>query len=145
MNINFPHQLHDGNDATPSNDDSTQAYRIVIIRDLMLDAQIGLYDHEKRGAQPIQINARIQVTTPKNPLSDNPSDVFCYHKMVDAIKSIIREGHIQLVETLAERIANHALAHPMANAITVRVEKPGALSEAAGVGVEIYRQVKRVD
>ena len=50
------------------------------------------------------------------------------------------EGHIKLVETLAERIADLAMAHAMVRVVTVRVEKPEAIEEAAAAGVEITRR-----
>ena len=55
------------------------------------------------------------------------------------MKAIIAAGHINLVETLAERIADFCLSDRRVAAARVRVEKSGAVVEAAGVGVEIER------
>ncbi len=56
---------------------------------------------------------------------------------INGIKAIIARGHINLVETLAEDMAQHCLAHPRAARVTVGIEKldkdPGA------VGVEVMR------
>ena len=64
-------------------------------------------------------------------------EVFSYDLITDGIRAIVAQGHIHLVETLAERIAASVLAHPQIRSVTVRVEKlevgPGS------VGVEITR------
>ena len=87
-----------------------------------------------------QDNAALGVVEPADPTGDRLEDVVCYNRLTQAIKAIIAEGHIKLVETLAERIAEVAMKHPMVLAATVRVEKPRAIAEAAAAGVEIERR-----
>ncbi len=113
--------------------------RFVFLRDLKFAAQIGLYDSEQGRAQPVIINLTLLVDDPIDPLSDDPANVVCYNKIAKGIGEIIAEGHIKLVETLAEGIANLCLAHPMFRKVQVRVEKPEAIEQAAGAGVEIIR------
>jgi len=113
--------------------------RRVFVRELVLDAYIGAYEREQGAPQPIRIDLEIDVVEPSHPVSDRLEDVVCYNKLTEGVKSIIAEGHIKLVETLAERIADLALSHPMVHAILVRIEKPNAISEAAAAGVEIMR------
>ncbi|WP_375208213.1 dihydroneopterin aldolase, partial [Hyphococcus sp.] len=55
------------------------------------------------------------------------------------IKAIIAEGHIKLVETLAERIADLVLSNSMVISVMVRIVKPHAIAEADAAGVEIIR------
>jgi dihydroneopterin aldolase len=66
------------------------------------------------------------------------NDVFSYDLITDAIRVIVAQEHIALVETLAERIAASVLTHPRVASVTVRIEKleigPGS------VGVEIVRE-----
>lgn len=113
--------------------------RKIFVRGLMLDAFIGVYDSEQGVAQPLKIDLQVEVVEPSNPIGDSLEDVVCYNRLTQGIKAIIAEGHIKLVETLAERVAELALSHPMAIAVTVRIEKPNAISEAAAAGVEISR------
>ncbi len=113
--------------------------RKVFLRNLTLDAQIGAYDSEQGVAQPVRINLEAEVAEPSEPIGDRLEDVMCYNRLTQGIKAIIAEGHIKLVETLAERIAELALSHPMVEAIAVRVEKPHAIAEAEAAGVEIIR------
>jgi len=113
--------------------------RKVFVRDLELSAFIGVYDTEQGAPQPVKINLEIEVMEPSNPVGDRLEDVVCYNKLTQGIKAIIDEGHIKLVETLAERIADLALSHAMVDAVLVRVEKPNAIIEATAAGVEILR------
>ena len=113
--------------------------RKVFVKGLLLDAFIGAYEHEQGVSQPLRIDFELDVTEPVNPVSDQLEDVVCYNKLTQSVKQIIDEGHIKLVETLAERVADLALSHPMVISVSVRIEKPNAIAEADAVGVEIYR------
>ncbi len=113
--------------------------RSVFVRGLMLDAYIGVYDKEQGAAQPLRIDMTLDVIEPSDPAGDRLEDVVCYNKLTQGIKAIIAEGHIKLVETLAERIADLALSHAMVISVTVRIEKPNAIEEAQAAGVEIQR------
>jgi 7,8-dihydroneopterin aldolase/epimerase/oxygenase len=60
--------------------------------------------------------------------------------VVEGIRRILGEGHINLVETLAERIAAQCLDDHRIVGAKVRVEKLDVMPEASAVGVEIERQ-----
>jgi len=118
---------------------ATAPRRKVFVHGLTLDAYIGVYDSEQGVTQPVRIDFEADVFEPTNPLSEKLEDIFCYNRLTQSIKEIIAEGHIRLVETLAERIAEVALSHPMTNSVTVRVTKLAAIPEAQAAGVEIFR------
>ena len=117
--------------------------RKIFLRELVLQASIGAYEHERAAPQPVRIDLEAEVLEPSHPAADRLEDVVCYNKLTQGVKAIIAEGHIKLVETLAERIADLALSHPMVASVAVRVEKPGAIDEAAAAGVEILRVKRR--
>ncbi|MEM9169693.1 MAG: dihydroneopterin aldolase [Pseudomonadota bacterium] len=111
--------------------------RTVFVAGLVLDAEIGCYESERGRKQPVRIDIAVDVRTPDDPLSDRFEDAMCYHKLTEAVRGLVEEGHVDLVETLAEKIARLAAGHPMALAARVRVAKPEAIEEADAVGVEI--------
>jgi dihydroneopterin aldolase len=115
------------------------ALRHVFVRDLMLEAVIGVHRHEKRKRQPIRINVDLTVAEQKNAGRDRLADVVDYESVVEGIRALLAMGHVKLVETLAERIAAHCLADKRVLAVRVRVEKLSAVADAASVGVEIER------
>ena len=119
---------------------SVETRRTVFLRRLGLDAYIGAYAHEQGVLQPIVVDLSLDVAVPDNPVSERLDDIVCYDRLTGDIRRLLAEGHIRLVETLAERIAALALTHPMVGAVTVRVEKPNAIEAAEGAGVEIRRE-----
>jgi len=110
----------------------------VFIKDLQLMAVIGVYDHEKNSSQRVVANIDLTVHDGHD-FADNIEHVVCYHKVVQKIEAIAKAGHVNLLETLAEKIAKNCLEDERILAIRVRLEKPEALKQAASVGVEIER------
>ncbi len=126
-------------EVTPLPRTTSAPQRKVFLKGLVIDAYIGAYDYEQNAPQPLRIDLEISVVEPTNPASDRLEDVVCYNKLMQGIKAIIAEGHIKLIETLAERIADLALSHHMVLSVSVRIEKPGAMEEAECAGVEVIR------
>ena len=118
----------------------TKTARKIFVRGLKLEAYIGAYDAERSAKQTIIVDAEIDVVEPDDPLTDSLENVMCYHKFAKGVQAILDEGHIELVETLAERLVALALDNHLSTAARISIEKPDALDEAAAVGVEIYRR-----
>jgi len=132
-------KLTSPDEPTPLPRTVTAPRRKIFVKGLVLDAYIGVYESEQGVTQPVRIDFEVDVIEPSNPVSDSLEDVVCYNKLTQGVKAIIAEGHIKLVETLAERIADLALSHPMVTAAYVRIEKPNAIAEASAAGVQITR------
>lgn len=122
--------------------DATRGVRHVFVRDLMIDGSIGIYKHEKEKLQKIRINIDLSVTEEATPLNDNYKNVVCYEKVVNGIKNIVHSGHVELVETLAEKIADFSMMDTRIISVRVRVEKLEAIENTTSVGVEIERHRK---
>jgi dihydroneopterin aldolase len=118
--------------------DAVRSIRHVFVRDLVLDASIGVYREEMDRLQPIRVNVDLSVED--RPVVDGDiASVVCYDSVVRKIRTIVDSGHIHLVETLAERIADMVLQDRRVKGVRVRVEKLQAVADTAGVGVEIER------
>lgn len=113
--------------------------RRVFIRDLVLSCDIGVRRRERGARQRVRINLDLSVREDATPVDDRIANVVCYEEVADGVRSIVSAGHINLVETLAERIAGSCLADARVASVKVRVEKLDVLADAAGVGVEIER------
>ncbi|WP_421694110.1 dihydroneopterin aldolase [Aestuariivirga sp.] len=114
--------------------------RHVFVRDLDLMALIGIYEHEKLEPQRIIVNIDLSVQEGDGPQGDDIGHVVSYEIVVKKVEAIIAEGHINLVETLCEKIAAACLRDKRVAAARVRVEKPDIIKNARSVGVEIERQ-----
>jgi dihydroneopterin aldolase len=109
------------------------------VRDLVLAALIGVHRHEKDGRQRVRINLDMEVVEGDQSTQDRLSDVVCYEDVVTATRTIVTAGHINLVESLAELIANRCLEDQRVKNVRVRVEKLDVFADASSVGVEIER------
>jgi dihydroneopterin aldolase len=118
--------------------DAERAIRHVFIRNLELIARIGIHGHEKGKPQPVRINLDLSVQE-VGALEDRLENVVDYEAITDKIRGLIAAGHINLAETLAERIAEAAFEDRRVRAARVRVEKLHALPGAESAGVEIER------
>lgn len=124
----------------PAIAEASRPARRVFVRDLLLDALIGIYPEERVKPQKLLVNLELWVTeTPGEP-PRSYAEVVCYENLVKRTKALLAEGHVNLVETLAERLAAICLEDDRVLRTRVRVEKPEAIAEAAGVGVEIERR-----
>ncbi|MCW9046115.1 MAG: dihydroneopterin aldolase [Alphaproteobacteria bacterium] len=113
--------------------------RHVFIRDLTLDCSIGIYDHEKVEPQRVRFNLDLTVRETHAPLNDDIANVVCYEKITDDIRALVARGHVNLVETLAESVAELCLTNPLVETARVRIEKLDVFADATCVGVEIER------
>jgi len=119
--------------------DAHRSIRHVFVRDLEIMASIGVYAEEIDSPQKIRINVDLSVDDSKPVVEGDLSTVVCYDTVVRKIRTIVTSGHLFLVETLAERIADMVLQDRRIYAARIRVEKLEAITDTASVGVEIER------
>ena len=124
---------------TPTPDQPAATQRHLLIRDLVVPCSIGVHEHERHGTQRVRINVRVHVTDDERPIEDSIANVVSYETIVDGIRAIIAGSHINLVETLADRIVELCLANRRVHSVWVRVEKLDLYPDAGGVGVEVER------
>ncbi|MDA8049918.1 MAG: dihydroneopterin aldolase [Rhodospirillales bacterium] len=111
----------------------------LLIRDLVLGCDIGAYAHEYGRRQRVRINLSLALSAGGRAAVDGLAGAACYESIVRAIRGLIERDHVNLVETLAERIAVIALADRRIRSALVRVEKLDVFEDVASVGVEIER------
>jgi dihydroneopterin aldolase len=119
--------------------DAKKALRHVFVRDLVLAGRVGIYESEKETAQRLRINLDLAVREDAQPIDDDYAKVVCYEQIVAKVRGIVEDGHVNLVETLAERLAGICLQDPRVRTCRVRVEKLDVFADALSVGVEIER------
>ena len=110
---------------------------LIIVRDFVVPASIGIFPHERGTPQRVRINVTVEIAA----CGGEPSDIgetLSYDLITAGILAIVDAGHIDLVESLAERIAAHVLSLDRALRTSVRVEKLDIIPGGA-VGVEITR------
>jgi len=113
----------------------------IFVRGLLIQASIGVHPHEYENTQPVIIDIELDMGDMPAPKEDRLHETLDYGLVAEKAEEIALEAHVQLVETLADRIADWALgADPRVQACAVRIAKPQALLKADAAGVEIIRR-----
>lgn len=109
----------------------------ISLRDHVVTADIGAFQPERGRRQRLCFNVVVEVSSAGAGADDDVDRILSYDTLTDAIAAALGEERLNLLETLAERVAARILSEPRALRCFVRVEKldlgPGAL------GVEIVR------
>ena len=116
-----------------------RAPRRVFVHDLELIASIGIFEHEHRYMQRLLVSLDLDVADEYDGQSDDITKVYDYSEAIAAAEATLDEGHINLLETAAERIAQRCLTNPSVVSVRVRLEKPDAFAACRSVGIEIHR------
>jgi dihydroneopterin aldolase len=115
----------------------------ILLRDLRIDASIGIHKRERHVRQTLSIDLDIGLPSEAVFRSDRVADTIDYEQVALRIAALAGSGHWRLVETLAERIARLLLEDFGAPWAKVSVAKIGILPNAKFVGVTIERGVSR--
>jgi len=109
----------------------------ISLRDHIVAVEIGAFQAERGLTQRLAFNVVVEVTPAGAAVADNVDRILSYDRVTEAIAAELAAERLNLLETLAERIADRILNEPRAHRVFVRIEKldrgPGAL------GVEIVR------
>ncbi len=113
----------------------------ISVRDYVRDVEIGAFQSERGVTQRLRFNVVLEVARHNGAANDDVDQIISYDSITDAIEAELSTERLNLLETLAEHVAERCLEDRRAIRVFVRIEKldriPGAL------GVEIMRT--RVD
>lgn len=112
---------------------------IVYIRDLRIETVIGIYDWEREIRQTVSLDLEMGTDIRKAAVSDHIDDTLDYKAVAKRLIQYVGESEFQLVETLAERIAEIVLHEFNVPWMKLRLSKPGAVTGSQDVGVIIER------
>ncbi|TRD15500.1 dihydroneopterin aldolase [Palleronia caenipelagi] len=113
----------------------------ISLRDHLVEVEIGAFQPERGRTQRVLFNVVVEVRPNDAASGDDVDRVLSYDTITEAIAASLAEERLNLLETLAERLAVRVLSEPQAIRCFIRIEKldlgPGAL------GVEIVRTAPR--
>ena len=109
----------------------------ISLRDHIVEVEIGAFQAERDVTQRVCFNVVVEVAPLTGVVDDDVDRILSYDRVTEAIAAELAAERLNLLETLAERVADRILIEPQAMRVFVRIEKldrgPGAL------GVEIVR------
>lgn len=115
--------------------------RRIRIDSLRVQASVGILEHELRSRQQLLITIELeQPDAPALPAADDVRHVLDYRQLRDIAKAESEGEHINMLETLAGRIATRLAALHGVGQVRVKVAKPNIFPDCDGVAVEVTAQ-----
>ena len=112
----------------------------IFIEELLVKMSVGIYEHEKQNKQNVIINLTLDVETNKDRKLQSISDVVSYEHITNEIIKICQSNHYDLLEELAELIADFCLQDGKVHGISLELKKPDIIDHTKSVGIKIKRQ-----
>jgi dihydroneopterin aldolase len=107
------------------NIDHNSGYNLIFVNDLMINAELGVYAHEKNIRQPLRVNMVAKIKDIPDSSNEKIDNVVCYNEISIIIKDIVNCFKNNRIET-----------------IKIRLEKLDAIDDAESAGIEIERSRK---
>ncbi len=114
-------------------------YDETFITGLTVQAPIGVYDFEKEILQPLIFDVILYKDTSKAGETDDVQFCIDYTLVKKAIEDFIKKEHIELIETVANRLATILIEQFNLDGAKIKVCKPTGLTDVTSVGVCITR------
>jgi len=111
----------------------------VFIEGLEIEALIGIYDWERRIRQPLVFDIEMAFDNRVPAATDAIADTLNYKAISNRVVDYVSQSSFELVETLAERVAQIILTEFGVQRVRLKLSKPGAVRGARAVGVMIER------
>jgi dihydroneopterin aldolase len=111
----------------------------VFIKGLSIQTTIGFFQWEKEIKQTLVIDLAMGWNTAKAALNDELAKTLDYADISVAIEKFANDNPVDLIETLAERLASYLMTQYHIPWLKLSIGKPGAVHNAQTVGVEIER------
>lgn len=115
---------------------------IVFIRDLRIDTVVGIYDWERKVRQTVSLDLDMATDIRQAAASDKIDDALDYKAVAKRLIAYVESQSFELVETLAERVAEIVLNEFPVPWLRLSLSKPGAVRGSKSVGVIIERGSK---
>ena len=116
---------------------------IIFLREIRLDARVGIYKREKTITQTVELDLDIALPDDRVFASGKVADTIDYALVIEHVRAALVEQHYGLVENLAEHVAQIILREFHAPWVRVSIAKIGAQRDARRVGVVIERNGKK--
>ena len=103
--------------------------RKILINNLIIQASVGVYEHEKQNKQKLIVNVELLLTNDSEPKQDNLESTQDYSQFRKCIIDIVQSKHFQLLELLAEKIYSTLMVNSYVIGVKVNISKPNIFSD----------------
>jgi 7,8-dihydroneopterin aldolase/epimerase/oxygenase len=124
---------------------TTRPTDIIYLRELRVNAVIGIYEWEQRIRQTLSIDLEMAADIRRAAAADNIETALNYKAVAERVVAFVEGTQFQLIEALAERIASLLLDEFKIPWVRISLGKPGAVPGSRDVGVVIERALPGVN
>lgn len=117
---------------------------IIFVEHLRIDTIIGVHAKERQQTQTLIIDLELMCNFQNASASDSIKDTVDYEDLVHKLTEYIQQQNFQLLETLANHIAEFLLSNFNIEKIKLKITKPNALAQTKWVGVLVTREKKDI-
>jgi dihydroneopterin aldolase len=112
----------------------------ILVKDLILDLQLGYYDFEKEKKQKVKFNLEANYKN-KKPTDDKDfRSIVNYGKIIKLIEKLVKNKHYNFLETLAEDVFDELFKDKRIDKIVLQIEKLEILKQCSSVGIQISKK-----
>lgn len=119
--------------------DATQDYIRVVLRDVQVEARVGMHAWERHAERPNRLVVNVEMFAPGR-AQETGDAIIDYDHIHDALKSWPSRPHVPLLETLAEELVELCFQNRRVTACRVSIMKPDIFNDASAAGIELYRR-----
>ena len=103
--------------------------RKILINNLIIQASVGVYEHEKKNKQKLIVNVELLLSNDSEPKQDNLKSTQDYSQFRKCLIDIIQSQHFQLLETLVEKIHSTLMVNSYVIGAKVNISKPNIFDD----------------
>ncbi len=103
--------------------------RKILINNLIIQASVGVYEHEKKNKQKLIVNVELLLSNDSEPKQDNLESTQDYSQFRKCIIDIIQSQHFQLLEVLVEKIHSTLMVNRYVVGAKVNISKPNIFND----------------
>ncbi len=115
----------------------------VALDEVCVDVSCGLHPWERHAERPTRLVISVRLYAPLKARHAADEPIIDYDIVRDRIRALEREGHIDLLETVGDRIVNSCFRDERVVACRLSIRKPDIYNETRGAGIDLFRTRKR--
>lgn len=112
----------------------------VFIKAYKTNLKVGIHEFEKDKPQPVLISVELETSINIANVAENIDDTVSYEPIVDCIRQLETGPHIQLIETIAEKLTQACFQDPHVKKVTICVEKTTVFSQSESCGIKLITE-----
>ncbi len=118
---------------------SGEDHIVLALDDVCVNISCGLHPWERHPERPTRLMVSVRLYAPLSTARADQMPIIDYDRVRNQILALEKEGHIDLLETVADRVTDACFIDSRVLACQVSVRKPDIYNESRGAGIDLFR------